>query len=65
MRTKWMEVTPLPRHDAVSAAAPFTDMCKRWGASAVVRMDNLSEFRNAVMESLFQLMGVRVRTRAV
>ena len=47
--TKWMEVAPL-RHDVISVAAAFTDMCKRWGAPAVVRMDNESEFRNAVME---------------
>ena len=63
--TKWVEVCPLRRHDAASVAKAFTSMCIRWGAPDVIRMDNGSEFRNAVTESLFKVMGVRVRTGAV
>ncbi|XP_065182720.1 uncharacterized protein LOC135813558 [Sycon ciliatum] len=63
--TKWVEVCPLRRHDAVSVAAAFSAMCFRWGAPEVVRLDNGVEFRNAIVESLFRLMGVRVRTGAV
>ena len=63
--TKWVEVTPLRRHDAISVADAFTEMCKRWGAPEVVRMDNGTEFRNAIMDSVFQLMGISVRNGAV
>ena len=56
---------PLRRHDAASVAAAFTSMCLRWGAPDVVRMDNGTEFVNAVMESLLQLLGVHVWTGAV
>lgn len=40
-------------------------MCLLWGAPDVVQCDNGTEFRNAIVESLFQSMGVRVRTGAV
>ena len=63
-RTSFM-LTPLRCHDAISVADAFTEMCKRWGAPEVVRMDNGTEFRNAIMDSVFQLMGVSVRTGAV
>ncbi|XP_065182544.1 uncharacterized protein LOC135813373 [Sycon ciliatum] len=63
--TKWAEICPLRRHDAASVAAAFTSMCVRWGAPDVVRTDNGTEFRNAIVESLFKVMGVRVRTGAV
>ena len=63
--TKWVEVTPLRRHDALSVAAAFSEMCTRWGAPDVVRVDNGTEFANAIVESLFQLFGIRVRSGAV
>ena len=63
--TKWLEVIPLRRHDAKSAAAAFTGVCRLWGAPEVVRSDNRAEFRNAIVDSLFKSMGVRVRTGAV
>ena len=63
--TKWVEVCPLRRHDALSVASAFSTMCLRWGAPDVVRLDNGVEFRNAIVESLFRLLGVHVRTGAV
>ena len=63
--TKWAEVTPLRRHDASSVASAFASMCMRWGAPDIVRMDNGTEFCNAVVDALFRLLGVRVRTGAV
>ena len=63
--TKWVEVCPLRRHDAISVASAFSTMCLRWGAPDVVRLDNGVEFRNAIVESLFRLLGVHVRTGAV
>ena len=62
--TKWVEVCPLPRHDA-SVASAFASMCLRWGAPEDVRLDNGTEFSNAIVESLFCLLGVRVLTGAV
>ena len=61
---KWVEVCPLRRHDASSVATAFASMCTRWGAPDVVRTDNGTEFNNAIMESLYSLLGVRVRTGA-
>ena len=63
--TKWVEVCPFRHHDAVSVASAFSTLCLRWGAPDVVRVDNGTEFRNAVVESLFRLLGVRVRSGAV
>lgn len=63
--TKWVEVMPLQHHNAASVASAFVSMCARWGAPDVVRMDNGTEFANAVVESIFKLFGVRVRTGAV
>ena len=63
--TKWVEVCPLRHYDAVSVVSAFSILCLRWGAPDVVRVDNGTEFRNAVVESLFRLLGVRVRTGAV
>eukprot|EP00117_Sycon_ciliatum_P016048 scpid17635/ scgid15645/ Gag-Pol polyprotein; Matrix protein p10; p20; Capsid protein p25; Nucleocapsid protein p14; Protease p15; Reverse transcriptase/ribonuclease H p90; Integrase p46 len=63
--TKWIEVVPLRRHDAASVASAFVQVCQMWGAPDVVRCDNGTEFANAVVESLFQSLGVRVRTGAV
>ena len=40
-------------------------MCLRWGAPEVVRLDNGTEFSNAIVESLFRLLGVCVNTGAV
>jgi len=63
--TKWVEVAPLRRHDALSVADAFAKMCLRWGVPDVVRTDNGTEFRNAIVESLFRLYGIRVHTGAV
>ena len=63
--TKWAEVAPLCRHDAASVAEAFVDICLRWGSLEVVRMDNGTEFSNAIVESLFQVFGTTVRTGAV
>ena len=63
--TKWIEVIPLRRHDAKSVAAAFTSVCQLWGAPEVVRSDDGTEFRNAIVDSLFKSMGVRVRTGAI
>ena len=60
--TKWVEVCPLRQHVAASVAAAFTVLCPRWGAPDVVRMDSGTEFVNAIVESLFWLLGIRVRT---
>lgn len=63
--TKWVEVLPLRRHNAASVASAFTSMCLRWGVPDVVRMDNGTEFVNAIVQSIFDVLGVRVRTGAV
>ena len=63
--TKWVEVCPLHQHNAASVASAFASMCLRWGAPEVVRLDNGTEFSNAIVESLFCLLGVRVCTGAV
>ena len=63
--TKWVEVYPLRQHNAASVASAFASMCLRWGAPEVVRLDNGTEFSNAIVESLFCLLGVRVCTGAV
>ena len=53
------------RHDAKSVAPAFTGVCQLWGAPEVVCSDNGTEFKNAILDSLFKSMGVRVRTEAV
>ena len=58
--TKWLEVVPLRRHDGPSVAAAFTSICRRWGAPDVIRVDNGSEFSNAIVSSLFRLLGAKV-----
>ena len=63
--SKWAEVVPLRRHDAECVAAAFTTICCRWGPPDIVRMDNGTEFRNAICDALFQQFGVEVRTGAV
>ena len=62
--TKWIEVVPLRRHDRPSVATAFTSVCRHWGSPDVIRVDNGSEIRNTIVESLFQLMGAEVRTGA-
>ena len=63
--TKWVEVEPLKHHDASSVAKAFVRISTKRGPPDVVRLDNGSEFANAIVESLFQKFGVRVRTGAV
>ena len=63
--TKWAEVIPLARHDPSSVAKAFTALCNLWDPPKVVRKDNGSEFRNALVESVFKYFGVRVKTGAV
>ena len=63
--TKWAEVVPLLRHDGQSVAAAFTRLCYRWGAPDVIRVDNGSEFSNALVKSLFDAFGITVKTGAV
>ncbi|XP_065195680.1 uncharacterized protein LOC135827084 [Sycon ciliatum] len=65
MFTKWVEVVPLVRHDGPSVAAAFVDVCSRWGAPAVVRCNNGTEFVNQVVTSLYDAFGVEVRHGAV
>ena len=56
---------PVRRHDAASVAEAFADICLRWGSPEVVRMDNGTEFSNAIVESLFQVFGTTVCIGAV
>ena len=63
--TKWAEVIPLARHDASGVTKAFTALCNLWGSPKVVRIDNGSEFRNVLVESVFKCFGVRVKTGAV
>ncbi|XP_065198324.1 KRAB-A domain-containing protein 2-like [Sycon ciliatum] len=65
MFTKWAEVQPLRRQDAASVAAALTKICCRWGPPSVIRMDNGTEFRNAVVAALLEQFGVVVKTGAV
>ena len=65
MYTKWVEVLPLRRHDGASVAAAIVELCCRWGSPRVVRMDNGTEFSNAVVQSVFKVFGVQVKTGAV
>ena len=62
--TKWADAIPLPRHDAKSVAEAVTKVCLQFGAPEVVRMDNGTEFANAVVSSLFRVFGTKVRTGA-
>ena len=63
--SKWAEVVPLRHHDARSVAEAFSTVCLKWGPPDVVRVDNGTEFANAIVESLLETFGVRVRTGAV
>ncbi|XP_065189616.1 uncharacterized protein LOC135820229 [Sycon ciliatum] len=63
--TKWVEVVPLRRHDAASVARAMTSICCKWGPPDEVRLDNGTEFQNAVVRALFIQFGVRVKTGAV
>ena len=63
--TKWADAIPLVHHDAKSVAEAVTKVCLQFGAPEVVRMDNGTEFANAVVGSLFRVFGTRVRTGAV
>ena len=65
MFTKWVEVQPLARHDANSVVVTFVNMCSDFGAPKLVRCDNGTEFRNAVVEALFDAFGVEVAHGAV
>ena len=56
--TKWVEVVPLKRHDGICVARAFVDVCSRWGPPRVVRSDNGTEFKNAVMSSVYEAFGV-------
>ena len=63
--TKWVEVVPLPRHDAASVARAFVSVCTHWGPPQIVRCDNGTEFVNAIMDAVFDVFGVRVHHGAV
>ena len=63
--TKWVEVVPLVRHDAESVADAFVSVCTRWGPPHVIRSDNGTELRNALMSSLYEVFGVNVCFGAV
>ncbi|XP_065186075.1 uncharacterized protein LOC135816901 [Sycon ciliatum] len=63
--TRWAEIVPLRRHDGPSVAEAFTELCHRWGPPDTVRIDNGSEFANAVVQSVFDAFGVTVKTGAV
>ena len=63
--SKWLELVPLRRHDALSVASAFVKICAVWGAPDIVRTDNGTEFQNAIVETFYKVMGVRVRTGAV
>ena len=65
MFTRWVEVEPLRRHDALCVADAFTRICCRWGPPDVVKVDNGSEFSNAIVSALFHAFGVHVKTGAV
>ena len=58
--TKWVEVRPLAHHDANNVAVAFVNMYSDFGAPKLVRCDNETEFRNAVVEALFDAFGVEV-----
>ena len=63
--TKWAEVVPLERNDAVSVAAAFVQVCGRWGPPRVLRCDNGRELMNAVTRAVFEEFGVSVVNGAV
>ena len=48
-----------------SVAEAFSTVCLKWGPPDVVRVDNGTEFANAIVESLLETFGVRVHTGAV
>ena len=63
--TKWVEVRPLRKHDALSVAEAFTFIRCTWGPPEVIRVDNGSEFSNVIVQALFKKFGTRVKTGAV
>ncbi|XP_065182549.1 uncharacterized protein LOC135813378 [Sycon ciliatum] len=65
MFSKWVEVAPLRRHDAQSVADAFVQICTRWGPPDMVRLDNGTEFINAIVRSVFAMFGVTIQTGAV
>ena len=40
MFSKWLELVPLRRNDALSVASAFVKICAVWGAPDIVRTDN-------------------------
>ena len=54
--SKWAEVVPLRHHDARSVAEAFGTVCMKWGPPNVGRVDNWTEFANAIVESLLETM---------
>ena len=56
--SKWAEVVPLRHHDARSVAEAFGTVCLKWGPPYVVRVNNGTEFANAIVESLLEIFGV-------
>ena len=65
--SKWAEVVPLRHQDARSVAEAFSTVCLKRGPPDVVRVDNGTEFANAIVESVrvLKTFGFRVRTGAV
>ena len=61
MFTRWVVVFPLRNHDPNSVAHALIGICSRFGSPSVVRCDNSSEFRNHLLESLFEVFGVAVQ----
>lgn len=62
---KWVEVVFLRRYDVKSVVDVFITICCRWGSLEVVRLDNGSEFRNVIVDVLFEKFGVKVRIGVV
>ena len=44
----------------VSVAEAFSTVCLKWGPPDVVRVDNGTDFANAIVESLLETFGVRI-----
>ena len=65
MFSKWVEVAPLRCHDGESVAEAFVDICTRWGPPEMVRLDNGTEFANAIVRSVFAMFGITIQTGAV
>ena len=63
--TRWAEVVPLSRQDGQSVAEAFIAICSRFGPPWMVRCDNGPEFRDHLVEALFEVFGVVVKHGAV